>query len=368
MRAPARLTEGAELVLADQLMEKGDPRGELIVVEAELDALGIDHPKGPQLAASAARLRPRAYAAWSKALKLGDRFELEMGLPSRVPVNERKLGEILEHEWIIGYRVDGGSEERLMDVVRHPAFVRARSLVVEDVDFTWKGLSAFCSCPELEHLERLDLALSLGPRAVSIVLGSSNLARLSRLEIGCRSSIDADLGDLEHATGLPALRSLHLKRDLHEELVRQMLLSPLARRLEEVRAHVLPERLDLPELRRLILAGSYPGRNLRGLFDAHAALPKLAYLDISDASITAAEVIVLISTERLPSLRRLDISRNPIGEDTITALRKRFGQQLIAANMREPRQKRSTKPTPRQAEKVREPLAEATRRTRRGRV
>jgi len=351
-----RLTDGAELVFADQLMEKGDPRGELIVVEAELDALGIDHPKGALLAAAAARLRPKAFAAWSRALKLGDRFELELGLPSRVPlpVGEKKLLELLDQEWIIGYRVAGGTEERLMDLLRHPAFARARSLVV-DVDLSWEGLSTFCSSPVLSGLERLDLTTALGPRAVGVVLGSSNLARLERLELGL-SALDRDVGDLARVAGLPALRSLHLKPDLAEDVVGVILCSPLARRLEEVRVHVLPERLNLPSLRRLVLAGAYHGRNLRRLFDAETSLPRLAALDLSDAGITAAQVIGLIDAERLPSLRRLDISRNPVGEDTITALRKRFGELLIATSMREPPQKRSTKPRPRRAEKATAPL------------
>jgi hypothetical protein len=336
----ARITDGAELVFADQLMEKGDPRGELIVVEAQLDALGIDHPRGALLAATAARLRPKAFAAWSKALKLGDRFELELGLPSRVPVpvSEKKLQELLDQEWIIGYRVDGGTEERLMELLHHPRFARARSLVI-DVDLSWKGLSTFCSSRALRDLERLDLTTALGPRALGVLLGSSNLARLERLELGL-SVLDDDLGDLARVAGLPALRSLHLKPDLPEGVVRVILSSPLARRLEEVRVHVLPERLDLPALRRLVLAGTYHGRNLRRLFDAETSLPRLAFLDLSDAGITGAQVIGLIEAERLPSLRRLDISRNPIGEDTITALRKRFGELLIATSMREPPQKK----------------------------
>jgi len=366
---PLERIEGAELVFADQLMEKGDPRGELIIVEAELDELGIDHPRGPVLAASAARLRPKAYAAWSKALKLGDRFELELGLPSRVPVlfSTRTGLELREDEWIIGHRAEGVSEAQLLELVRHPAFARARSLAVDDVELSAEGLATFCASPEVRHLERLDLALPLGPRALAVVLSSSNLEALVRLDIGCQSSSDPSIGSLERVDGLPSLRSLHLKRDLHEELVRGIASSPLARRLDEVRAHVLPERLNLPQLRRLILTGGYPGRNLRALFDVDGALalPKLAYLDISDAWITAAEVIALIDKERLPTLRRLDISRNPIGEDTITALRKRFGEQLIAMNMREPRQKRSNKPRHRQAGKVKEPLVEtATNRTR----
>jgi hypothetical protein len=369
------LRDGAELVLADQLMERGDPRGELIVVQAELDELGMDHPKGPQLAARASRLRPKAHAAWSKALKLvGDRFELELGLPSRVPVlfSARKGVELREHEWIIGYAVRGATEDQLMALVRHPAFEQVRSLVVDEVDFSPEGLTAFCAWPQLARLERLDLTLPLGPRALAIVLGSGNLTGLDRLEIECGAGSDAELRDLERVDGLPALRNLHLKRDLHEEIVRGVLRSPLARRVEEVRAHVLPAKLELPELRRLVLAGGHPGRHLRTLFEADAALPKLAYLDLSDANITAGEAILLIDEARLPSLRRLDISANPIGEDTVTALRKRFGEDLLAANMREPRPKRWAKPRLRQTEKVKAPLVEtgraAKKKSRRGRA
>jgi hypothetical protein len=357
----ASVTDGAELVLADQLMEKGDRRGELIVVEAELDALGIDHPKGAQLAACAAKLRAKAHAAWGKALKLGDQFELELGLPSRVPVrfSERKAIALTEHEWIVGYWLRGATEAGLMELVHHPAFARVRSLVVEDVELSYDGLSTVCSSAEIKHLVRLDLMLPLEPRALTVVLSSTNLDRLDRLEIGCSSSSDVGIQDLERVDGLPALRSLHLKRDLHEEIVRAILSSPLARRLEEVRARVLPAKLNLPHLRRLILAGGHPGRNLRALFEGDAELPELAYLDISDAGITAAEAILLIDKARLPSLRRLDISANPIGEDTVAALRKRFGEQLIATNMREPRQKRSTKPRLRQAGAAKAPLAAA---------
>jgi hypothetical protein len=359
-------SDGAELVLADQLMEMGDVRGELIIVETELEALGIDHPKGALLAARADKLRSKAHAAWKKALKIGDRFELEMGLPSHVPVSvgERELGEIPEHDWIVGYRAYGPSETRLMELLRHPLFGRARSLVVDDVAFTWDGLSAFCSSPEVEHLERLDVTIPLGPRALTRVLSSSNLARLTRLEIGCRSSLDGDdeTVGLDRVAGLPALRCLHLKEGLNEEVVGTVLRSPLARRLEEVRAHVLPEKLKLPNLRRLILSGNYPGRDLQSLFAEDSELPKLGLLDISDASITTAQALSLVDRTRLPSLLRLDISQNPIGEDAIVALRKRFGEQLIATQMREPRQKRNAaKPKLRVAGAVKEALSTAAK-------
>jgi hypothetical protein len=257
----------------------------------------------------------------------------------------RKLGNVIEHEWIIGYRAHGPSEERLMDLLRHRAFTRARSLVVDDdVELSWEGLEAFCSSPEARKLERLDVNLGLGPHAMLVVLGASSFERLTRLEIGCNFVADPDVRGFDRLAGLPALRSLRLKHGLALEVVSGILGSPLGSRLEEVQAHVLPETLKLPNLRRLLLSDSFVDmKGARALFDAAPELTRLAYLDVSNAGVTSAVAMGFADPQILPSLRRLDISRNPINEMTVMALKKRFGDRLIATDMMEPPQKRSAR-------------------------
>lgn len=338
---------GEELVFADQLIEKGDLRGELIVVESELEEVGIDAPRGATLHARALELRPKATAAWSKELGLPkNSFILEMGLPSRVPVQlgAKKLGRVPEHKWIIGYRARSGGEVALSELLRHPSFARIRSLVVEGVQFTWEGLKGFCSCDEVKNLEWLELPLTFGPRALLMALQSAKLERLTRLTIGCGFTLEPDLRGFDRVAGLPSLKALHFRPAVYAEIAELFFRSPLAARLEEIgiASFSVTNTMDsvkLPNLRRLILSGGFLQPSVLKAIQ-RADLPRLGFLDLSSANVSSAAAIELANKRVLPKLRRLDVSRNPIDAATLDALRARFGDQLIAENMIEPPRKR----------------------------
>jgi hypothetical protein len=350
-----RTGSGDELVFADQLIEKGDPRGELIVVASELDEIGIDSAKGAKLHARALELLPKATAAWSKELGIAKTgFVLEMGLPSRVPVplGAKKLGKVTEHKWIIGYRARNGGELALSELLRHPSFARIRSLVVEGVvQFTWEGLKGFFSCDEVKNLEWLEISFSFGPRALLMAFGSTKLERLTRLTIGCGFTLEPDLRGFDRVAGLPSLKTLHFRPAVYAEVAELFLRSPLAQRLEEIGipSYFAPnavESLKLPNLRRLILSGGFlHAKTLKALQEAD--FPRLGFLDISGANVTSAAATDLANKKVLPKLRRLDVSRNPIDAATLDALRGRFGDQLICENMIEPPRKRKAKVTAR---------------------
>src|SRR6185369_2718012 len=72
----------ARLVFADSLIEKGDPRGELIVIECALEATDLPRNKREELDARRATLVDGALAAWAKALPFPAKsISLSRGLP-----------------------------------------------------------------------------------------------------------------------------------------------------------------------------------------------------------------------------------------------------------------------------------------------
>jgi hypothetical protein len=298
---------GEELVYADELQEKGDPRGELIVVAAELAKLGVDDARGPALAARARKLMPAAKEAWAKDIGLKkSQFSLEDGLPSNVRVKLRKTApQLPEHRWIVGYRVEGANGGQMARLLAAKEFERVRHLVLEDSAFEWGELRDFCASPAVKHLRSLDIMVNVGARGVHMLLMATRFEALERLELSLNYQATPNLTGYENVAGLPALSTLHLRDGATAEMVSKLLRSPLAQRLEElgVLGWAWPKAIpELPNLRRLRLLGG-------------------ALLAPSAASLTTAN---------LPNLRILDLTESKTDAGTLRKLGAAFGDRLIA--------------------------------------
>lgn len=301
-KAKPKGTTGEELVYADELLEKGDPRGELIVVAADLATVGIDDARGPTLAARAKKLTPKAKAAWAADIGLKPaQFKLEDGLPSNVKVAPGK--PLPKHRWIVGLRVEGANDKTVEKLLAAKEFDRIRHLVLKDSQFEWEGFRDFCASPALKNLRSLDLFVNTGARGVHMLLMATRFEALERLVITSNYQATPNLTGYEKVAGLPALRSLHMKEGATADMMTRLFRSPLAQRLEEigVQGWAWPREIpEMPNLRRLRLLGG-------------------ALLAPSAISLTTAN---------LPNLRLLDLTESKTDRTTSKKLHATFGDRF----------------------------------------
>ncbi len=353
--AAPRADQGADLVFADALMERGDLRGELIMVEAELGSMSLTDPRYDALTRRAEELRPRATTAWRK--ELGKRpFALDHGLPAlELALNAKTV--LPDEPWLMALHVSGGRPyardgnavalKALAAVLQAPSFSRVRRLTVTGVPFDWAGLRGFCSCDEVKNLEALDISLALGPRALLMLLGSTRLERLTELVVSTNFATDPDARGFESAAGLPALRRLWLRSGIGNDITPRLVRSPLVQRLEVLRTHggALKDA-ELPKLRHLVIGGFAQPEALEAIAK-NRSLTALESIDLGAAFFEGDALRVFADPRNLPALKRLDISPrrdSPTGvvarddartmqATTLAALRKRFGDKLIAKNV-----------------------------------
>jgi hypothetical protein len=325
---------GEALVFADSLSERGDPRGELIVVEHDRAALDADDPRGAALEKRANKLLGAARKAWAKELGVGEKeVLLDKGVATGLALTLRakRAATLPDSRWLTELRVEGGPEAGLAQLMDQPAFARIRALVVRRVPFTWEGFRGFCGSEAVGAIEALELHLPLGARAVLLLLSSKGFKRLASLTLSARYDLDPDPRGFERANGLPALRSLRLGSGVARELAQRLLRSPLAERLEELGTDVVPE-LPLPKLRRLALGRFFHTEAIRALASS-TGLPGLESLDLSGSFLTDEAARLLADPRALPSVQRLDVSRTSVATATVDKLRARFGEGLVALDV-----------------------------------
>lgn len=308
--ATAKADSDEELVHADELLEEGDPRGELIMVASELAARGIDDAKGPALAQRAKELEPAARRAWAKDIGLPKKdFRLERGFPSRVEVSlAGKAPSLPAHRWITGYRVEGVNGAAMDKLLASEAFERIRSLELAESSFAWEGYRAFCSSPAVKRLRSLDILVNVGARGVHMLLTATRFEALEELVIRSNYQATPDLRGYENVAGLRALRSLHLLDGTTAAMMEKLLGSPLVQRLEELGIHGWAVPREIPEL------------------------PNLRRLRIIDGALLPPSADALVSANaagRLPNVRRLDLTETKTDAASRKKLRAAFGERLI---------------------------------------
>jgi hypothetical protein len=340
------------LVFADQLMEAGDVRGELIALEWELTSSRPGDERHAHARARLGELRDRAKRAWQKELGHKRRFALEGGLPvlevELVAKRWRERNqtfldfvppELPDVVWLRALQIAPGefgrtdraaaSGQALAMVLQLPQFKRVRRLSVAPIAMTYGDLQGLCLCEEVRALETLDIDLLMQVPAVLFVLRSTSFERLTSLTIAVRHRSEIPRGSValapppdgyrdgfDRLDGLPALRRLYLGAGILGEPLRQLLRSPLVRRLGTLRvldAGELPalDGVSLPNLKCLVVHSStYVPILPRGLetLVQRASLPALARLDLADAVCDGDVLAPLADGSALPSLVELDVS------------------------------------------------------------
>jgi hypothetical protein len=336
LRSGGTRNDAAELVFADQLLEKGDVRGEHINVIASRDALPAGDPRRTEMDRRLRALEPKALERWSA--ELGKKVHAHAwGFPIVALRLGAKTPEIPDLPFIGGLHVMQGKETALAALLAHNAFSRVKSLLLDArVTFTFDGLRGFCSCAEVKDLRALEVTPNLGPRALPLVLESTRFESLERLSLGCIStSFLSDARGFERVAGLPKLRALHFGVGWTVETLSRLLRSPLLRQVEEIRFPNFPN-VDvvlghaLPSVRLARLQTDYlPPKTLEKLTTAKS-LVGLESLQLLMNPLAPDVAKSLGNRAVFPSLRRLDVSGSVIAPRELEVLRNRFSDQLLA--------------------------------------
>lgn len=246
--APEPVVEhDSDLVAADELVQRNDPRGELILVTHALRTNGAR----PELLERARELSKQALALWKKDLDSPSMkvTALEGALPvvRWTPKRGASVDALFSSKLV--RRVAVASNAALDAVLKHPGFRQVVDLRIRELP------KAFASRPELATLRSLEITGDLRLRDVHELLTATAPAKLARLTLRGGVVKNADVAIFRSVDGLPALRSLSLSPDTHFQpkgFIPALLVSPLIARLVELVGVHSSElaKVTLPNLRK----------------------------------------------------------------------------------------------------------------------
>lgn len=274
------------LVYADQLVERGDPRGELIQLAC------APGRRTPERDARLAELREVLVKAWrARGLDIG--FDRGFIRSVRGPA----AAIIAAHD----------------DLAREP--ITALAAIPAD------PLAPLLALPLLARVETLELGYPLADPGAAL-LAAASLPALRSLQIAPGTLAVAGARALGAAAWLPQLRQLLVfgaSPRLHVELFAS---ARNVTALEIVSAPLASNAADIvrcmPALQSLKLCLNQLGPQVTAL--ATVPLPRLANLELRHQELREPGVRALSEATAWPMLRRLSISSNAVGDDGIIAL------------------------------------------------
>jgi uncharacterized protein (TIGR02996 family) len=275
------------LVYADWLLDQGDERGELIVLEYRLRSPASEEER--RVLEGRGRELQRLHAArWQQGLAL-ERVELEWhhGFLRRAIFQHGDVVELFE---------------RLME---HPVAHLLSSVCFRHLWPSELRRLLDSRATTRRPLPSLQLdACRLDPQELEALPGSALMRGVSDLELSSNH-----LGDL----GLMILLERGIPEDLRGLVLWNEGIGP-----EGVTA--LARAPSLRELRRLSLGEARPGtRGVRALATS-SALPHLAHLELRACRLSAESASVLASSELLRGVSRLHLGSNALGDEGAEAL------------------------------------------------
>ncbi len=299
----SRDDDEARLVWADELLGRGDARGELVVAQCELAHLGRRDPRRPALEARVASLLAEHGRAWAAPVvaALGARgWRFRRGLVEHVELELRELverGAALAAWGVRSARVTGVAG-RVTELAACPHLA-----LLEALDLSRAGLhnlDAARLVPALRGLRELELA---GNDLDDVGVAELSALPLERLGLA---------GNVVHTEGARALASMPSLRDLD--------LTRVAEPPDWIGNHIGPAAVGVlarRPLRRLVLRGNPVGVDGAELFTGDAVLREL---DLGRAEIGPSAAWALAASPALASLELLDLSENALGAAGARAL------------------------------------------------
>ena len=203
------------LIYADWLSEQGDPRGEFIQVECQLDELDLRDPKRIDLEYRQRALLAQYRLAWSKTLR--------QETSARSCTYRRGLIEQM-----------GLSAERF--IRQHEEIFACTPLRGVRLYSVRKSVEELADCPGLARLTGLDLRDGqIGIGRLRTLLQSPYLSNLTRLGLGYNGLSDAAMPLIAKCRSLSNVRALDLDQmSLSYDGIAQLSTSELGRNLREL--------------------------------------------------------------------------------------------------------------------------------------
>jgi uncharacterized protein (TIGR02996 family) len=316
LKAPDDLE--ARAVLADRLMEQGDPLGEFVQLSLALEHAADDDARRAHLEERAAALRRAHILAWTRAIagvpgvvrrRLPDssRFALGRGLVEHIVCHTCTVSA-LPHAArvapIVSLKVTRFAERSSEapgwagQLAAMPELAGIRRLELSGFENETDALRVLTS-PNLKRLDRLAISGPTTARLARIIAGAPACSELGELVLdGYKSGIGVD-----GATALAALplrsivlRNQYLGRDGTAAFARSR------------------------TLRSLAIAGERLGEGVRGLV-TDAELPELRSLALDGCSLGERGLVALAASTALPALRKLELTgSNGVNGETFTAM------------------------------------------------
>jgi uncharacterized protein (TIGR02996 family) len=315
------------LVYADWLTEQGDPRGEFIVAQIELDRLGGDGATGPradELRAREAHLLQKHKKKWT-ALAPGGRVTTTIGERTWV------YGRPTKWEFRRGFAHTVAMD--CEDLVANSALLFSRE-PVERVHLTRGSLAAVLDEAEgIERLRELDLSnFRLRPDDAEALFSTRRLGALRTLDLTkCRLASDGAKAlaraNPEH---FPSLTTLILAdASLSDRAVTTLAAAPLVAAVEELdlarnkfgaAGAMALARIPRTRWRRLYVTAARLGGEAGVALARSAAIAGVEELVLQAVSLDDDAVIAL-AARPLPSLRLLGLAYNALTDRAAKALR-----------------------------------------------
>jgi uncharacterized protein (TIGR02996 family) len=303
--------DGPRLIYADALEDRGDPRGELIRLQCQLDRLEQGDSQGPALRQRAHALLRQHRGSWLGFLGEGSdtcwRFRRgfldEVCLEAAVFLH--RAGELFRLAPLLRHLRLWGARRCLSDLAASPHLAQLSTLDLTANKIGDEGVKALVASPHLAQLTTLLLARNeIGQDGGQWLASSPHLARLSTLDLTSNT-----IG----ATGAQALAaSPHLTQLTTLRLV--------LNRIGAAGAQALASSPYLVRLSTLDLDSNEIGDEGAGALAASPPLARLATLVLAGNEITATGAQALAASPHLTHLSTLDLSHNEIDDDGARAL------------------------------------------------
>jgi uncharacterized protein (TIGR02996 family) len=304
--------DSPRLVFADWLLERGDPRGELISLQCASEQLDPADPQRQALEASANRLLDRYGTTWTEPIRDrlgGHSVRWRRGMIEHVTV---KAAPLLERP------------ELLLELCP-----LVRSVGIEAVG---DRLPRVLEIPWIERLRALDLSNGyLEDEAASLLASSDRLAGLESLELGSNAIADDGAAALSESAFLGRLVYLGLETNRIED--------DGAVAIAENRALTSLRELDLSEvnlgsmwagndigpeggaalaglsLTRLFLSGNTVGNETLEALAAVETAVKMKELRLARAGATDGGLRAIAGSPRMSELRLLNLAANTFTDE-----------------------------------------------------
>jgi uncharacterized protein (TIGR02996 family) len=340
--------EAARRVLADGLMEAGDPQGEFIQLACDAAALGRSDPKRAELEARAADLRRRHSLAFSRRLRQvpffnrssdgawSTPFTFDRGLPDHVRGPSRglvpALADAAKVSPVRGVHLLEARAEDVRALARMPELANVRALGVTGHEALSGALPELFASPHLARLERLELQCPIEPKDLAALGACAALDGLRSLSLMPTLNSTAPVDALLRSERCARLRSLKLSTlpATAESIVGLSALEDLellAIRFGAAGATLLATKLPRT-LRKLGLTNCELGaKGMRALVYS-SELASLETLELH-GMVTGRELEPFLDAFALPAITRLALSGSPLraeGAPAFVAAAKKFGR------------------------------------------